>query len=153
MKRQSHHSILWIWLDDWRVLEDNGNCQRLVFSLGVSQHMHKISNLWKLELNWSSKFCEIILKEKTPLSHEVVCVQMLDFETSNSKPEVSKSNSGKTNSFSKTTPLQREPYLTMIYIITPLTNILPFLWFRARHMICLSFTRRRPCDSASFAVW
>ena len=30
--------------------------------------------------------------EKTPLSHEVVCFQMLDFETSNSKYEVSKSN-------------------------------------------------------------
>ena len=32
------------------------------------------------------------MKEKTPLSHEVVCVLMLDFETSNSKSEVSKSN-------------------------------------------------------------
>ena len=32
------------------------------------------------------------MKEKTPLSHEVVCFQMLDFETSNSKLEVSKSN-------------------------------------------------------------
>ena len=32
-----------------------GDCQRPVFSLGVSQHMHKITNLWKFELNWSSK--------------------------------------------------------------------------------------------------
>ena len=32
------------------------------------------------------------MKEKTPLSHEVVRFQMLDFETSNSKSEVSKSN-------------------------------------------------------------
>ena len=32
------------------------------------------------------------MKEKTPLSHEVVCFHMLDFETSNSKLEVSKSN-------------------------------------------------------------
>jgi hypothetical protein len=31
------------------------------------------------------------MKEKTPLSHEVVCFQMLDIETSNSKSEVSKS--------------------------------------------------------------
>ena len=31
-----------------------GNCQRPVFSLGVSQHMHKITNLWTFELNWSS---------------------------------------------------------------------------------------------------
>ena len=34
-------------------------------------------------------------------------------------------------------------------IITPLTNILPFHWFRACHTICLSFARRRSCDSAS----
>ena len=32
-----------------------GNCQRPVFSHGVSQHKHKITNLWKFELNWSSK--------------------------------------------------------------------------------------------------
>ena len=32
-----------------------GNCQRPVFSLAVSQHMHKITNLWKFELNRSSK--------------------------------------------------------------------------------------------------
>jgi hypothetical protein len=30
------------------------------------------------------------MKEKTPLSHKVVCFQMLDFETSNSKSEVLK---------------------------------------------------------------
>ena len=30
------------------------------------------------------------MKEKTPLSHEVGCFQMLDFETSNSKSEVLK---------------------------------------------------------------
>ena len=28
-----------------------GNCQRPVFSLGVSQHKHKITNLWKFGLN------------------------------------------------------------------------------------------------------
>ena len=30
------------------------------------------------------------MKEKTPLTHKVVCFQMLDFETSNSNSEVSK---------------------------------------------------------------
>ena len=30
------------------------NCQSLAFKVGVSQHMHKIRNLWKFELNWSS---------------------------------------------------------------------------------------------------
>ena len=48
---------------------------------------------------------------------------MLDFETSNSKPEVSKSNSWKITYFSKTTPLQREPFLTKFYI----TNLFPLL--------------------------
>ena len=57
------------------------------------------------------------MKEKTPLSHEVVCFQMLDFETSKSNSEVSKSNSWKITSFSKTTLLQREPFLTMFYTI------------------------------------
>ena len=32
------------------------------------------------------------MKEKTPLSHDVACFQMFDFETSNSKLEVAKSN-------------------------------------------------------------
>ena len=39
--------------------------------------------------------------------------------------------------------------LQLFIFTTPLTNILPFHWFRARHMICLSFTIRRPCGSAS----
>ena len=38
-------------------LDTIGNCQRPVYSFGVSQHMQSI----------------------TPLSHEVVCFQMLDF--------------------------------------------------------------------------
>ena len=32
-----------------------GNCQRLAFTVGVSQHMNKTTNLWKIELNRSSK--------------------------------------------------------------------------------------------------
>ena len=43
------------------------------------------------------------MKEKTPLSHKVVCFQMLDFETSKFNSEVSKSNLWKTTSFLKTT--------------------------------------------------
>ena len=68
------------------------------------------------------------MKEKTPWSHEVVCFQMLDFEISDSKLEVSKSNSF--TSFSKTMLLQREPFPTMFYTInlSPLlvTNLLRF---------------------------
>ena len=46
--------------------------------------------------------CKIIKKEqKKPLSHEVVCFQMLDSKTSNSKSEVWKSNLWKITSYRK----------------------------------------------------
>ena len=35
-----------------------GNCQRPVFSLGVSHHKHKLTILWKFGLNQSSKLQE-----------------------------------------------------------------------------------------------
>ena len=38
-----------------KTLVNIGNCQRPLFSLGVSQHKHKITNMWKFELNWLSK--------------------------------------------------------------------------------------------------
>ena len=38
-----------------KTLDTIGNCQRPVFSPGVSQHTHKITNLGKFELNRSSK--------------------------------------------------------------------------------------------------
>ena len=96
-----------------------GNCQRPVFS----QHMHKISNLWKFELDRSSEWQDNYERKKTPLSHEVVCVKMVDFETSTSKLEVSKSNSWKITPFSKTRLLQRELFLTKFYTI----NLSPLL--------------------------
>ena len=34
------------------------NCQRPVFSTGVSHHNHKITSLWTFGLNWSSKLRE-----------------------------------------------------------------------------------------------
>ena len=69
--------------------------------------------------------CEITLKERRTktMSHEVVYFNMLDFEISNSKLEVSKSNSWKITSFSKTKSLQRGPFLTMFYTI----NLSPLL--------------------------
>ena len=58
------------------------------------------------------------MKEKTPLSREVGCFQMLDFETSKSNSEVSKSNSWEMKtSHSKTTSLQMKPFLTTCYTI------------------------------------
>ena len=67
---------------------------------GVSQHMHKITNLWNLS-SIDHRSCEITIK--TPLSHEAVCFQIIDFETSSCKSEVSQSNSWKITSFSKAT--------------------------------------------------
>ena len=85
-----------------------GNCQTPVFSLNVSQHVHKITNLRKFELNRSSKLLDNN-ERGTPLSHGVVCFGMLDFETSKFNSDVSKSNSWKITSFSKTTSLQAGP--------------------------------------------
>ena len=105
-------------------LDTIGNCQRLV---GVSQHVHKITSLWKFELNRSSKLRDNNEKEKNTIvaswSQEVVCFQMLDFKTSNSKTKVSKSKLWKITSFSKTKSLQRELFLTMFYT----TNLSPLL--------------------------
>ena len=68
--------------------------------------MHKITNLGKFELDWSSELRDNYeRKKKKTVSHEVVCFQMLDFETSNSKLEVAKSNSWKITSLSKTSSL------------------------------------------------
>ena len=55
-----------------RALDTIGNCQRPVFSLGVSQVMHKITNLWKFELNRSSKLQENNGRKNTHVAH-VVC--------------------------------------------------------------------------------
>ena len=78
------------------------------------------------------------MKEKTFLSHhgnKKLCAfdQMLDFETSNSKSEVSKSNSWKITSFSKTTSLQRELFLTMFYTI----NLSPVLVIKKGFMLII----------------
>ena len=67
-----HHPLL-------KAVDTVGNCQRLAFTVGC-ENLSSIGH-------WS---CEIIMAEKTPLSHEVVCVYMVDFETSSSKTEVTK---------------------------------------------------------------
>ena len=89
-------TILKICFMSLQTLETFGSCQRPVFSLGVFQHnMHKITNLLKFRLNWSSMLRDNNGRKKNTLSHEVVCCQMLDFGTSKSNSEVSKSNSWK----------------------------------------------------------
>ena len=93
-----------------------GKCQRQVFSLGVSQHMHKNKPV-KIWTQLVVEVAEIMMEEKTPLSHKVVCFQMVDFRTSKSNSEVLRSNLWKMTSFSKTMLLQRELFLTMFYTI------------------------------------
>ena len=44
---------------------------------------------------WDQLVVEVRDNNKTPLSHEVVCFQVLDFETSKSNSEVSKAIRGK----------------------------------------------------------
>ena len=56
--------------------------------------------------------CEVIMEEKTPLYFKI-----LDIDTSKLNSEVSKSNLWKITSFSETTSLQLEPFLTMFYTI------------------------------------
>ena len=43
-----------------------------------------------MTLNGQTSRRQVIMKEKTPLSHKIVCFQMLDFGTSKSNSEVSK---------------------------------------------------------------
>ena len=77
------------------------------------------------------------MKEKnTIVTRSCEYFQMLDFETSKSYSEVSKSNSWKTTSFSKTTLLQREPFLTMFYTI----NLCPLLVTKYGFMLIVTLS-------------
>ena len=58
-----------------KALDTIGNCQRGVFSLGVSQYMHKITNLWKFWLNRSLKLQENN-DRKITLVAQFECFQM-----------------------------------------------------------------------------
>ena len=68
------------------------------------------------------------MKEKNTLVTKVVCFQMLDFETSISKLEVSKSNSLKTTCL-KTTSEQADSYNVLYYQPLPITRYQ--VWFYA----------------------
>ena len=50
-----------------------GKCQRPVFSPAVSQHMHKITNLWKFELDWSSELLDNYESKKKHACHTKLC--------------------------------------------------------------------------------
>ena len=60
------------WPSSLKAVDTIGNCQRLAFTVGVSQHMHKITNLWKFELNRSSKLRDNNERKKHPC-HTKLC--------------------------------------------------------------------------------
>ena len=72
---------------------------------------------------------------------KVACVQMVDFETSSSKSEVSKSNSWKITSFLRTMALQREPFLTMFDII----NLSPLLVTKKSFTLIIILSNYQKC--------
>ena len=55
-----------------KTVDTIGNCQRLGCTVGVSQHMHKITNLWKFELNRSSELRDNNERKKHPC-HTKLC--------------------------------------------------------------------------------
>ena len=75
---------------DLKAVDTIGNCQRQVFSLGQSQHMYKITNLWKFELDWSSELRANYERKKIPC-HTKLCAfrflisrpQILNFRSQN----------------------------------------------------------------------
>ena len=66
---------------------------------------------------------------------------MLDFETTDLEFQVSKSSSWRITSFSKTTPLQREPYLTMFYT----TNLSPLLITKKGFVLTIILSNYQQC--------
>ena len=62
----------WSFFFSLKTLDTIGNCQRLVFTVGGSQHMHQITNLWKFELNRSSKLQDNNERKKYPC-HTTLC--------------------------------------------------------------------------------
>ena len=94
---------------------DFKTCQRPVFSLGVSQHMHKITNLWTI---WGQLVFEVAReKHQCCILCAFRCIINLGcswiftiFEW-----EIA--------SFSKTLLLQREPVLSLFYTINSFTYI------------------------------
>ena len=96
--------------------------------------MQKITNLWKFELNRSSKLRDDNERKITLVTRSCVLSDawFRDLKIY-SKSDVWKSNLGKINSFSKTTSLQREPFLTMFYTI----NLFPLLVTKLGLMIII----------------
>ena len=123
-----------------KTLDTIGNCRRLVFTVGLSQHMHEVTNLWKFEHNRSLKLRDFN-ERKTPLSHHFSSLGTRSCVLSDAwfrdliflKSEVSKSNLWKITSFSKTTSLQGELFLPFCYTI----NLSPLLVIKKVFLIII----------------
>ena len=85
------------------------NCQRPVWSLAVSQHMLKITNLWNFVLNRSLKLRENNERKKHPCHTRLCAFRCL----------ISRQLKFMGNYFLKTTliHMRGEPFLTMFYNI------------------------------------
>ena len=97
-----------------KTLDTFGNCRRQVFSLDVSQHMHQIKQTVKI---WAQLVVEVA-REQWNKKHPCHRSCLL----SDAWIRAENANSIKIfwwelTSFSITTLLQREPFLTMFYII------------------------------------
>ena len=59
LQREVRYSVFVTWKKNnmtiLKTLDTIGYCQRPLFSFGVSQHLQTKTNMWKFELNWSSK--------------------------------------------------------------------------------------------------
>ena len=107
-------------------------CQRLAFTVGVSQHLHKITNLWKFELNRTSKLRDN--NERKNPCHTKLCT----FRWLISRPQVLNLRSRNQIRWKlllsrKTMVLQREPFLTMFYT----TNLSPLLFIKKGFMLII----------------
>ena len=108
-----------LWKKGWdlKTLDTIGNCQRPIFSFGVSQHMHKIRILWKLELKRSPKLWDINEIKKHPCHTKLCALRWLISRAQIQNVLSWNQFCVKILFFSKTTLLQREPFLTMFYTI------------------------------------
>ena len=95
------------FLKTLKALDTFGNCQRPVFLLGVYQHMHKITNLWKFERSWSSNLRENNGR-KNILVAQVVCLRCLEFNWT--RIQFKYFSDMRNYYYLKNTLLQREPF-------------------------------------------
>ena len=114
-----------------------GNCQRPVFSLGVSHHNHKITNLWKFGLNWSSKLRENDERKNTLVGR--ICVL-----SDKNKRLLARSLLlfyWEVTSFSKTGLLQRESFPTMLVT----KSVFKLIFVMSNYQTCTFPLSRKLC--------